>query len=224
MKTSFLLGAVLNGVLGSSRKRSRGARSYLTGHGGLLSNPARLMTAAGLAWGVIETLRGAREDRAAAPAPAAPPPAPSSSDPDTAALPPLPSAGGPPDTNEAALRLIRLAISAAYADGTMNEHERAAILQQATAAGMSEEAARELSERQPVATIVAGVSSPQEAATLYAVAFTIVRADEQVSGSERIYLAQLAHTLGLEHTTIEALEKEAGARIDALGDQGQLGG
>ena len=205
MDTSFLLHTVLNGVLGSSRKRSRGARRYLTGPRGLLSNTATLMAAAGLAWGVIETLRHRRaESRAEPPLP-------------------LPEADLP-DASRAPLRLIRLAVSAAYADGTMNEHERAAIMQHATAAGMSEVAARELSEIQPVSAIVADVSSPQEAATLYVLAFSIVRADEQVSGLERIYLAQLAHALGLDGATTEALEQEAGARIDALGDQGQLGG
>jgi len=41
---------------------------------------------------------------------------------------------------------------------------------------------------------------------------------------ERIYLAQLAHLLHLDEATVQALEKHAGERIDALGDQGQLGG
>ncbi len=35
-------------------------------------------------------------------------------------------------------RMVRLAISAAQADGAMNEQERAAILQQATAAGAAD--------------------------------------------------------------------------------------
>ncbi len=45
--------------------------------------------------------------------------------------------------------------------------------------------------------------------------FGIVRADETVSGGERIYLAQLAHQLGLEPATVERLESEAATRIDA---------
>ena len=49
----------------------------------------------------------------------------------------------------------------------------------------------------------------------------MVRADEQVTGAERIYLAQLAHLLDLDPATVQALEKDTGERIDALGDQGQ---
>src|SRR5688572_26816829 len=58
MDTSFLLTSVLNGVMSSRGKSSQRARRHLTGRaGGFLSNPATLMTAAGLAWGVFETLR-----------------------------------------------------------------------------------------------------------------------------------------------------------------------
>ena len=45
-----------------------------------------------------------------------------------------------------------------------------------------------------------------------------------MSGAERIYLAQLAHLLDLDPATVASLEKDTGDRIDALGDQGQLGG
>ena len=44
--------------------------------------------------------------------------------------------------------------------------------------------------------IVSGVEDPAQRATLYGLAFAVVRADEQVGGAERIYLAQLAHLLG----------------------------
>ena len=59
---------------------------------------------------------------------------------------------------------------------------------------------------------------------MYVLAFTILRADEQVTGSERIYLAQLANLLHLDRQTVDVLEKDTGDRIDALGDQGQPGG
>jgi uncharacterized membrane protein YebE (DUF533 family) len=48
-------------------------------------------------------------------------------------------------------------------------------------------------------------------------AFAVVRADETVSGAERIYLAQLAHALGLDPAAAARIEKEAAARIDAAG-------
>ena len=46
-------------------------------------------------------------------------------------------------------------------------------------------------------------------------AFGIVRGDEQPTGAERIYLAQLAHLLGLDPTTVQQLEQNAAKRIDA---------
>ena len=53
---------------------------------------------------------------------------------------------------------------------------------------------------------------------LYILAFTIVRADESVSGAERIYLAQLAHRLGLDPAAVQALENDTSAKIDSQTD------
>ena len=50
---------------------------------------------------------------------------------------------------------------------------------------------------------------------LYVLAFTIVRADETITGGERIYLAQLAHKLGLDAATAARLETSTAAAIDA---------
>ena len=47
---------------------------------------------------------------------------------------------------------------------------------------------------------------------LYILAFTIVRADENVSGAERIYLAQLAHQLGLDAATVRRSRPRRRAR------------
>jgi uncharacterized membrane protein YebE (DUF533 family) len=58
---------------------------------------------------------------------------------------------------------------------------------------------------------------------LYVLAFAILRADEQLTATERIYLAQLANLLRLDRATVEALEKDTGDRIDALGDQPRPG-
>jgi uncharacterized membrane protein YebE (DUF533 family) len=228
VNTTLLL-TVLNGALSGRRKRSSRARSFLAGRGGLLSKPAVWLTGCGLAWGVYETLRRMRT-------PAAPPgaadttPAAAGTDVVPAAtaletsapLPPLLPDGA--DVDPAGLRLISLALSAAHADGTVSDRERAAIGQQATASGLPEALVLSVTAPQPLASIVEGVTSAEEAATLYVLAYTIVRADEQVTPTERIYLAQLAHLLRLDPATVEALERDTGARIDALGDQGQLGG
>ena len=238
MDASFLLTSVLNGVMNSRGKSSRRARHHLTGRAGsFLSNPATLMTAAGLAWGVFETLRSTPSTPSAnAPANsgaagvnplAGMPPVPDVSRagaPGPLSGAPMPVAPAGAGVDASILRMIRLAISAANADGALNERERAAILQQSAAAGAADLVEAELRQPQPLTSVVAGIESPDEAATLYVLAFTILRADEQLTGAERIYLAQLAHLLQLDADTVGRLERDTGERIDALGDQGQLGG
>jgi uncharacterized membrane protein YebE (DUF533 family) len=181
---------------------------FLTGRrGGDFVNAGTLLTAAGVAWGIYETLQnqgpagpadsgGGMGSGASAP------------------LPPLPQTNAPAGDGDA-VRMVRLAISAAHADGALNQKERAAILGQATAAGVADVVTRELEQTRPLSEIVSGVVDPAQRATLYVLAYTILRADEQVSGAERIYLAQLAHLLGLDPATVQTLEKDAGERIDA---------
>lgn len=225
MDESALFGSLMRGLLGVRPKRSRAALRYLTGgRRGFFSNPATLLTAAGLAWGVFDMLKQPQGLPVRSPSPdpvVVPPPIPGTA-PRLSSAPATTPA--PVSVSDDVLRLVRLAISAAYADGTISDHERAAIMQQAQAAGAAHVVDQELRSPRPLKDIVAGVTDPAQRATLYVLAFTIVRADEQVSGAERIYLAQLANLLGLEPQTVEALEKDVGDRIDALGDQGQPGG
>jgi len=257
MHTGNLVNMVLSSVLGGRQKSGRRARRYLTGRGSFWSNPSTIMTAAGVAWGLFETMQqragGSPADSTPAPDPAVPPaptasaPAPAVPAPAPAAAPlpaPLPApapavatpavkpgpafadapAGERAAEDEDAIRIVRLAVSAAFADGVVNEHERAAILQQARDAKVAEVVEAELQARRPLREIVTGVTEQTHKVTLYVLAFTILRADEQLSGAERIYLAQLAHLLGLDPQEVQALEKDVGERIDALGDQGQFGG
>ena len=220
MDPGFLVNGVLRSVMGGRGKSSRKALRYLTrGHGSFLSSPATLLTAAGVAWGIYETMQGGVEQGSVGSTGSTG----SMGSTGSAAPPPLPSSKAATASDEA-MRLVRLAISAAHADGAMNERERAAILQQATEAGVGDVVAHEIDRPTPVADLVAGVSDQAGRATLYVLAFTILRADEQVTGAERIYLARLAHLLGLDPNTVQQLERDAGDRIEALGDQGQLGG
>jgi uncharacterized membrane protein YebE (DUF533 family) len=224
MDPDFLVRGVLRSVMGGGRKRSNRALRYLTGgHGSFWTHPTTLMTAAGLAWGVFDTLKqGEGQEGQWGGGTAAPAPAPSSAVSTAAgALPPLPSVGTPATTaiNDDALRLVRLAISAASADGVMDERERTAVLEQARQANVAEIVESEQQQRRPLAEVVAGVRDPAQCATLYVLAFTILRADEQLTGAERIYLAQLAHLLGLDRETVQQLESDTAVRIDALGDQ-----
>jgi uncharacterized membrane protein YebE (DUF533 family) len=226
----MLLNGVLQSVLGGRRKKSKKALRYLgkplggsLGRmgGSLLSNPTVLLTAAGLAWGIYETMQqqgtsGASPTGAGFPSPNA------SAQGASQPLPPLPVMGGASSSapiSEPALRIVRLAISAAYADGAVSEQERAAILEQARSAGVDAIVEQELAQPRPLAEIVAHVTDDTQRATLYVLAFGIVRGDEQPSGAERIYLAKLAHLLGLDPKTVQQLEQNAAQRIDAEPEQ-----
>jgi uncharacterized membrane protein YebE (DUF533 family) len=223
MDPEFLVNGVLRSVLGGGRKRSRGALRYLSGgHNSIWTRPTTLLTAAGVAWGIYETLTSKGSEGSQG-SPGSTGAVGSTGSTQVPPLPNLAGTAGEPATDPA-MRLVRLAVSAANADGVTNEKERAAILQQAQAAGVADVVERELQQRRPLSEIVAGVTDPAERATLYVLAFTVLRADEQVNGAERIYLAQLAHLLSLDPPTVQKLESNTGERIDALGDQGQLGG
>jgi uncharacterized membrane protein YebE (DUF533 family) len=205
-----VLSVVLRGTLGrSGRKRARRATRFLTGHKGFLS-ASTMIAAAGVAWGIYDTLRG--QNQGTVPAGRAVPPG---------KVPPVPAArgGSVPAAFEAAIdpvaRIIRLAVSAARADGQLNDQEKALIMERAREAGLESVVEAELTQTRPLADIVRGVTDPAIKNELYVLAFTIIRADENVSGAERIYLAQLAHQLGLEPAATQALETETANKIDS---------
>jgi len=59
MDESILFNGVMRALLGGRRRRGRRAMGYIGSAGSaLLSHPAALMTAAGVAWGIFETLQG----------------------------------------------------------------------------------------------------------------------------------------------------------------------
>jgi uncharacterized membrane protein YebE (DUF533 family) len=210
-----MLSVVLRGSLGrSGRKRASRASKFLTGNRGFLSTSA-IIGAAGVAWGIYDTLKAKDQSAVMVPGVAAVPGAPGvpASVVAGAAVPPLPAA------IEAALdpvaRIIRLAVSAAKADGTLNEQERGVIMARAREAGLDAVVEAELNQARPLADIVRGVIDPDMKKELYVLAFTIVRADESVSGAERIYLAQLAHQLGLDAATAQRIETEVATKIDS---------
>ena len=202
-----IVNGLLRGAFGGRRKRSRGARRAFGGRGSLV-NATTLLAAAGVAWGIYETWQGQRSsgNRTGAPPPATPPP-------------PLPGTSTQPvqvvgSLPEPVLRVVRLMVSAAGADGHLGPEEREAILAEARKAGAEDAVARELESPRPLADIVAGVGDTKLREDLYTLAFGIVRADETVTGAERIYLAQLAHQLGLEKDAVARLEEKAARRID----------
>jgi uncharacterized membrane protein YebE (DUF533 family) len=209
-----MLSIVLRGTLGrSGRKRARRATRFLTGNRGFLSTSA-IIAAAGVAWGIYDTVKGQN-----APAVPAVPGVPDIPTAGFGTVPPVPPIPATPSAFEAALdpvaRVIRLAVSAAKADGTLSDSERALIMDRAREAGLESVVETELGQTRPLADIVRGVTDPQMKKDLYVLAFTIVRADETVSGAERIYLAQLAHQLGLDAASVTLLEAETSANIDS---------
>ena len=205
-----VLSVVLSGTLGrSGRKRARRASSFLTGHRGFLS-ASTLIGAAGVAWGIYDTLK-AKNQGAVPVVPGVPsvPYVPGAG----ASIPPIPAAVD--NALDPVSRIIRLAVSAAKADGTLSDQERGVILARAREAGLESVVEAELAQTRPLADIVRGVADPEMKQELYVLAFTIVRADESVSGAERIYLAQLAHQLGLDAGAVQVIENETSAKIDS---------
>jgi uncharacterized membrane protein YebE (DUF533 family) len=114
---------------------------------------------------------------------------------------------------ENVLRIIRLTISAAKADGNLSDEEARTILSHATEPGAQEVVQQEMQATHQLSEIVEGVSDERLKQDLYTLAFTIVHADEGISGAERIYLAQLGLALGLDSDTTARLERDAIKKI-----------
>ncbi len=224
-----LIGSVIQGALGGKRKKSRGVARFLTGGRSSFLNASTLLALGGLAWGVYETMTQAAGTPAAPPGPTpaaprpvasgpvVPPPLPTSGA--VVAPPPLPASVGAPGVSPEVLRVLRLTLSAASADGVLSAHERDAILAQARSVGAEAIVTPELEAPRSLAEIAAGVADPRVREDLYTLAFSIVRADEQVLDGERRYLDELARHLGLDAATVTRLEQQAATRIaEASGD------
>ena len=211
LETEDILNGLLRGALSGRKKSWKGTGRAVRGSG--LINAQTLLAAAGVAWGLYETWQGqqaraSRRPPAALPAPlAAPPPLPGAVSP----APPAEESGLPAPV----LQLMRLMVSAARADGELGPRERERILAEAREVGAEALVLREIESPRPLGEIVAGVTDPHFKEQLYTLAFTIVRADEAVTGGERIYLAQLAHRLSLDAAAVSRIEAEVAARIDA---------
>ncbi|MBK6406964.1 MAG: DUF533 domain-containing protein [Holophagales bacterium] len=212
MDPSRLVLGIARAALGGGKKKAGKARGFLSSSG--LLTPASLLGAAGVAWGVWETLQakgggpGGVLPVPPTPPTLPPPPGPALAVPARAAA--VAEAPFPPE----ALRLVRLALSAARADGVLSDGEREALLAVARAEGAEDAVAAEIARPTPLTEILRD-SAPSSREELYVLAFTVVRADEGVSGSERVYLAHLASRLGLTPDRTAALEARTAAAIDA---------
>jgi uncharacterized membrane protein YebE (DUF533 family) len=207
-----LLTGLIRGAISGRHKSWR--RTHHAARSSGLVNARTLLAAAGVAWGLYETWQHGQA-QAGSPVSAPPrPPGPAAPRPMMAVA--ASETGLPPEV----LRLLRLMISAARADGEIGDVERERILREAREVGAESVVARELEVRRTVAEVVAGATDPQLKEQLYSLAFAIVRADETVTGGERIYLAQLANQLGLDAAAVARLEAEAAAHIDRASPPG----
>ena len=225
MDVEQLIGSVIQGALGGKRKKSHDVSRFLTGGKSSFLNASTLLALGGLAWGVYETMTQSAGTPAnppgstpAAPRPVAsgpvvPPPLPTASP--VVVPPPLPGAASTTGVSPEVLRVLRLTLSAAAADGVLSAAERDAILAQARRVGAEAIVTPELDTPRSLAEIATGVTDPRVREDLYTLAFSIVRADEQVLDGERRYLDELARHLGLDAAAVTRLEQQAATRIAA---------
>lgn len=202
---SFPFGALIPVLFAGRNKRHAKAARFLTGGKSSWLNTTTLLTAAGLAAGAYEVYRSSR-------------PASSTSTvvPDPLRVPPreATSTSTVDFTADAPRRLLQLALSAARSDGTLGEEEYGRIVGEAKKLGVEPLVSAEMKSPRALAEIVQGFTDPRQKEDAYVLAFTIVRADEDVRGAERVYLAQLASRLGLDTATTQRLERETAERID----------
>jgi uncharacterized membrane protein YebE (DUF533 family) len=214
MSLSFL-GPLLGAALGARPKYHRGAANFLFGGGSPFLGARGMLGLAGLATAAYYALRSN-----SGPAVSSAPPIVAEGTTVVRGAPPPPQTPPPlPEVvaNPGVQRILRLVISAARCDGVLGEQEQAAILAQAREIGAEALVDAELRRPLPLAQIVAGVTEPAEKEALYVLAYTIVRADQDVNGAERVFLVQLANLLALDAARAQAIEQETAARIAAAG-------
>ncbi len=218
-----LLGKVLSEVMGAgSSKKKKGGNSLLSS----LTSGAGLMTAIGLGIGAYEVLKEKKQSQPPAPGYAPPPlpPTPSNTPawggrtmpppPPLSAFPanpPPPAAATIPQENseDLAIRLIRVMIAAAHADGTLDEEEEKAILDRLRNADLSQEERMfildELHRPKTIAELTAGIADPSIAKTMYMLAVNAIAID---SPGERAWLDSLAASLSLSKAVQGFIEEQ----------------
>ena len=119
------------------------------------------------------------------------------------------------------LRVLRLTLAAARADGTLEPRERDAILARAKQVGAEPLITAEIDRPKDLGEIVGDVGDERMRQDLYTLAYAIVRADEQVSDRERSWLTELAGHLRVDAGAVAGLEQQAAARIAAAAQGAQ---
>lgn len=226
MDPQRLLGSLLSGALGRRRLPSQATMAVGMGAVGL----------AIAAWEHFSQQKGTGASpppmppSVPPPLPAAPaaggaglgPPAPPVPQPPTSPLPPplpglAPTTAAAPDhgrqAREAAL-LVRAMAAAAWADGAVDEEERAAMRDRLATSGLSEEEQAhffaELATPPRLGELIPKVDTPQLAEQFYLVSLLATRAD---TAAEREYLKGLAGRLALDPATVQRLHLLVGVSM-----------
>lgn len=219
-----LIGSLVGSALGARPKRHFGASRFL-GHGsGSFLNASTVMTAAALGWAGYEIWRHQQNKVAPNPTFVAGS-APATQSPSVGSVLGNVFGGGGarstvevvPDPIDGVSRIAGLLILASRADGELGEEEYACIVREAEKAGASTQVMAEMQSPRPLEALVGNVRDPKLASDLYVLAFTVVRADEDVNAKERAFLQKLAGLLGLDAGSVARLESDAVRKIAAAG-------
>lgn len=201
-----LMGDAFSGALGGKRRKHKRS-SGLSGLMGGMSTGTKAKIGVGLlglAYAAYEHYKQSEAPPSAAGN--GPPPPPTHS----AVPPPPPSAIPSAISNENALHLIRAMITAADADGLIDDAERDSILSRARAAGLNEEGIRalEVEINAPMTLKQLVTRTPEELRDdTYAAALIAITAD---TDEERGFLEQLAAGLKLDAAAREDIHKQLG--------------
>lgn len=124
-----------------------------------------------------------------------------------------PSAGAPPSAGPAAqelsVRLIRIMVAAAHADGTMDAAEERAVLDKMRGAELTQEEKlfllNELHQPRGLEELTAGITDPSVAKTMYMLAVATISIDTE---RERAWLNELAGLLGISKEIQAFIEEQ----------------
>lgn len=212
MNLERLLGSLVGDALGARPKKSARALDLFTGRGkSSWLSASKLLTAAALGWGAYEIYRTHKTAQPSSTTTVVP--GASGGTP-----PPLPTSATVTTTVEAGLdplrRIVATLVAAARCDGELGEEEYARIVAHAREQGAETLVREELERRRTVEEIANGVPRGEASRELYQLAFGVVRADEDVQGAERVWLARLSNALGLTPSETAQLEREITTKLD----------
>lgn len=195
----------MTGALKPSRRKSSRSQNPLSGTQGKV-----IMGLLGLAVAAFEHYRTGAPSTGTKPPP--PPPAgiPPGGGASSRSMPPLPSPPPPaPTIDPSQLRLLRIMVAAAHADGMLDPAERASIVAELESQELSSDErtfiAQELSNPRRVSDIVQGVVDASEKERGYAAACVAIVVD---TDAEKKFLSELGHALGLTDERRKAIARE----------------